>query len=72
MKPTALFEYLIGNSSGKGEIILDTFGGSGTTLVAAQNMGRRGRTVELSPDYCAVILERMATAFPALEIRKTT
>lgn len=70
MKPTALFQYLIGNSSGKGEIILDTFGGSGTTLVAAQNMGRKGRTVELSPDYCAVILERMSTAFPDLAIKK--
>lgn len=70
MKPVALFEYLIRNSSGKGEIVLDTFGGSGTTLVAAQNTERKGRTVELSPNYCAVILERMATAFPSLEIRR--
>lgn len=70
MKPVALFEYLIGNSSGKGETVLDTFGGSGTTLVAAQNTGRKGRTVELSPDYCAVILERMQTAFPSLTIKR--
>jgi DNA modification methylase len=58
MKPVALFARLIRNSSRKGEIVLDVFGGSGTTLVACEQMDRKARVVELDPHYCNVIIER--------------
>lgn len=60
MKPIALIEYLMGNSSQKDELVLDTFGGSGSTLIAAEKNGRRCNLVELDPHYCDVILERWA------------
>jgi DNA modification methylase len=50
--------------------VYDPFCGSGTSLVAGQNLGRNVYAVEISPAYCAVILERMTTAFPAIDIRK--
>jgi DNA modification methylase len=50
--------------------VYDPFLGSGTTMVAAQNLGRKCYGIEIAPAYCAVILERMATAFPALDIRR--
>ena len=50
--------------------IIDPFAGSGTTLVACQNLSRRGRAIEISPAYCAVILQRMSDAFPHLDIYK--
>lgn len=53
-----------------GDLIYEPFAGSGTTLVACQNLSRRCRAVEISPAYCAVILERMAEAFPDLEIER--
>jgi DNA modification methylase len=51
-------------------IVLDLYLGSGTTMVACENLKRKCRGIEISPDYCAVILERMATAFPALAIER--
>ena len=53
----------------KGDVY-EPFCGSGTTMVAAQNLNRKCYALEISPNYCAVILERMATAFPSLEIRR--
>ena len=50
--------------------VYDPFLGSGTTMVACENLQRKCRGIEISPDYCAVILERMATAFPALAIER--
>ena len=50
-------------------IAYEPFSGSGTTFVAAQNLHRKCYGIEISPSYCAVILERMKTAFPTLEIR---
>lgn len=50
--------------------VYDPFLGSGTTMVAAQNLGRKCYGLEIAPGYCGVILERMATAFPGIEIRK--
>ena len=50
--------------------VYDPFLGSGTTMVAAENLHRKCRGIEISLDYCAVILERMATAFPALAIER--
>lgn len=58
MKPVRLFGRLITNSSRQGEIVLDTFGGSGTTIVACEQLGRKGRLVELDPHYCDVIINR--------------
>ena len=58
--PVALPEFFIKAFSDAGDVILDPFCGSGTTLVAAHRLGRRGLGVELSPAYCAVILERLS------------
>ena len=58
MKPVPLFAYQIANSSKQGDIVLDTFGGSGTTIIACENLGRKARCVELDPHYCDVILAR--------------
>ena len=48
----------IKNSSRIGEIVLDPFGGSGTTLIACEQLGRRCRMLELDPVYCDVIIDR--------------
>ena len=58
MKPVKLIAYLIRNSSRPGEIVLDTFAGSGTTLVAAEQTGRTCYAVEYDPRYCDVIVKR--------------
>ena len=58
MKPVRLFGRLVSNSSRQGEIILDTFGGSGTTIVACEQLGRKARLMELDPHYCDVIIAR--------------
>lgn len=58
MKPVRLFGYQMYNSTRRGEIVLDTFGGSGTTIVAAEQLQRKARTMELDPHYCDVILAR--------------
>lgn len=58
MKPVELVEYLMGNNTKPGQVVLDTFGGSGTTIIAAEKSGRRARLVELDPLYCDVIVAR--------------
>lgn len=58
MKPVALFEYQMLNNTKGGDIILDSFGGSGTTLIAAEKNGRVARLMELDPKYCDVIVKR--------------
>ncbi|HKE79026.1 MAG TPA: DNA methyltransferase [Solirubrobacteraceae bacterium] len=58
MKPVALVARQVANSSLRGEIVYEPFGGSGTTLIAAENLGRRCRLVELDPGYCEVIVDR--------------
>jgi DNA modification methylase len=58
MKPVALFQQLIENSCPKDGLVLDPFGGSGTTLIAAHASGRVARLVELDPVYCDVIVAR--------------
>ena len=58
MKPVRLFGYQMANSSLPGNIILDTFGGSGTTMIAAEQLGRKARLMELDPHYCDVIIAR--------------
>lgn len=61
MKPVALFSYLAENSSKKSDIVLDPFGGSGTTIVVCETTGRRCRMMELDPKYCDVIISRWET-----------
>lgn len=58
MKPVGLVGYLMKNSSRKGEVVYDGFGGSGTTLIAAEQLGRTCKMVELSPHYVSVIIAR--------------
>jgi DNA modification methylase len=58
MKPVALVERAIRNSSRKGDTVLDPFAGSGSTLVAAEKTGRHARLIELDPAYCDAIVER--------------
>ncbi|MCC6617695.1 MAG: site-specific DNA-methyltransferase [Chloroflexi bacterium] len=58
MKPVDLVERAIRNSSRPGNVVLDPFGGSGTTLIAAEKSGRQARLIELDPKYVDVIVRR--------------
>lgn len=58
MKPVPLIAYQIGNSK-HGDIVADGFGGSGTTMVASHQIGRKCYMVEFDPKYCQVIIDRM-------------
>lgn len=58
MKPVALFEYQLLNNTKGGDKVLDSFGGSGTTMIAAEKNGRIACLMELDPRYCDVIVKR--------------
>lgn len=58
MKPVELFARQIRNSTKKGDVLLDTFCGSGTSVLAAETYGRKCRAMELSPHNCDVIIAR--------------
>ena len=58
MKPIRLLARLIRNSSRQSQVVLDTFGGSGSTLIACEQMNRTCYTMELDPHYCDVIIAR--------------
>lgn len=58
MKPVELFEYCLLNNTKGGDVVLDSFGGSGTTLIAAEKNNRVARLMELDPKYCDVIVKR--------------
>ena len=58
MKPVGLFDYQIKNNTKGSDIVLDLFGGSGTTLIACEQDGRKARLMELDPHYCDVIITR--------------
>jgi len=58
MKPVALFEYQMLNNTKGGDIVLDSFGGSGTTLLAAEKNGRIAYLMEFDPKFCDVIVKR--------------
>jgi len=68
--PLALPSEYIAAMTDLGQGVAEPFAGSGTTLVACENLGRKCLAIEISPAYCAVILERMAQAFPKLEIQR--
>lgn len=61
MKPVTLIARLIKNSTRKGDIVLDPFGGSGTTLITCEQLKRKCAMVELDPHYCDVIIDRWET-----------
>ena len=58
MKPTALIKAHLGNSARAGQLVLDPFGGSGSTLIACEALGMGARLVELDPIYVDVIVDR--------------
>lgn len=58
MKPLKLIGRLVKNSSKPGQIVLDTFGGSGSTLMVCEQLDRICYTMELDPKYCDVIIDR--------------
>ncbi len=58
MKPVELCERAVRNSSKSRDIVLDVFGGSGSTLIACEKLGRQARLIELDPKYCDVIVKR--------------
>lgn len=58
MKPLKLLERLIKNSSRPGELVLDTFGGSGSTMMTCEQLNRTCYTMEIDPVYCDVIVQR--------------
>lgn len=69
MKPIGLFAYQIQNSSKKCDIVIDAFGGSGTTMVACEQTNRKARLVEYDPKYCDVIVKRMLKLDNTLKIK---
>lgn len=58
MKPVGLFGYLLNNSTKVGDVVLDSFGGSGTTLIACEELKRKARLMELDERYCDAIIAR--------------
>jgi len=70
MKPIGLFGYQIENSSKVGDIVIDAFGGSGTAMVACEQLKRKARVIEFDPKYCDVIVKRMISLNPDLKIKR--
>ena len=58
MKPIELLAEILLNATKKGDVVLDTFGGSGSTLIACEQLNRKCRMCELDPHYCDVIVKR--------------
>lgn len=58
MKPVELVANCLNDATKEGDIVLDVFGGSGTTMIACEQLGRRARLMELDPHYCDVIIAR--------------
>ena len=70
MKPVELFAKMIENSTAKGSVILEPFCGSGTTLIAAEQLGRKCYGMEISPQYCDVIVKRWETMTGQTAVRE--
>lgn len=68
MKPLPLISYQIGNSSKRGDIVADSFLGSGSTMVASHQLDRVCYGMELDPKYCQVIIDRMLKLNPNLDV----
>lgn len=70
MKPIALMGNALLNSSKEGNLVIDFFLGSGSTMVAAHQLNRKCYGIEIDPKYCQVIIDRMLKLDPDLEIKK--
>lgn len=70
MKPVGLWAKMIVNSTLAGWSVYDPFSGSGTTMVACEGSGRIAYCMEIDPKYCQVIVDRMTSLNPSLEIRR--
>ncbi len=70
MKPIGLFGYQIENSSKVNDIVIDAFGGSGTTMVACHQLKRKARLIEYDPKYCDVIVKRMIKLDHTLAVKR--
>lgn len=70
MKPVELISYQVKNSSKVGDVVVDSFGGSGNTMVVCHQMKRIARLIEFDPKYCQVIIDRMLKLDPTLEVEK--
>ena len=64
MKPIPLLAYPIKNSSAPNAVVMDLFGGSGSTLMACEQTDRICRTMEVDERYATVIVERFRQAYP--------
>lgn len=64
MKPTGLIRHQLANSTRRGDLVLDPFAGSGSTLVACDLLGRRAALIELEPQFCDVIARRWTELSP--------
>jgi DNA modification methylase len=69
-KPVELPERAMKNSSKQNDIVLDLFGGSGSTMVAAEQLNRKAMIMELDPKYCQVIIDRMIKLEPTIKIKR--
>jgi site-specific DNA-methyltransferase (adenine-specific) len=70
MKPIPLCSKPLENSSQKGDVVLDVFLGSGSTMVASHQLNRKCYGMELDPKYCQVILDRMMKLDPSLDVKR--
>jgi DNA modification methylase len=66
--PVALPEFILEAFTDPGEIVFEPFGGSGTTLLAAQRTGRIARAVEIAPEYVDVAIKRFQQNFPDVSV----
>ena len=69
MKPIPLLAYPIKNSSAPNSVVMDLFGGSGSTLMACEQTDRICRTMELDPKYASVIVQRFKDEYPNAPIK---
>jgi DNA modification methylase len=69
-KPVDMVKNAIENSSDKNDLVVDLFGGSGTTMVASNNANRKCCMMEMEPKYCQVIVDRMTKLDPTLEVKR--
>jgi DNA modification methylase len=69
-KSVKVIAEILGDYTKEGDLVVDMFTGVGTTMTACEGIGRRARCIEQDPAYVAVALERMATAFPHLDIHR--
>ena len=69
-KPVDMVENAIQNSSDRNDLVVDLFGGSGTTMVASNNASRKCFMMEMEPKYCQLIVDRMLKLDPSLEVKR--